>query len=244
MARIFPNEAAQAVVSDLVRKAKQSVYDASPDLYKNKVDPFSALIDSMLQGIPLSNWIAQEKVRQSQKTLQNCIGDFHQSVIASFDGWENLGTGQIIDIKNKKLKIVAEIKNKYNTTKGNHKVQIYRDIEKKLSDKDYKDFTGYYVEIIPSGRGVKTLYDKPFVPSDNTKGGQRAVARDDIRLIDGRSFYKIVTGVDDALSQLYKGLPEMIRTALNDSSIKPENEDLFLELAEFKFEVQQGGYFG
>jgi hypothetical protein len=119
LARIFPNEAAQAVVSDLVRKAKQSVYDASPDLYKNKVDPFSALIDSMLQGIPLSNWIAQEKVRQSQKTLQNCIGDFHQSVIASFDGWEDLGTGQIIDIRNKKQKVVAEIKNKYNTTKGN-----------------------------------------------------------------------------------------------------------------------------
>ena len=113
MVRIFPNEAAQAVVGDLVRKAKQSVYDASPDLYKNKVDPFSALIDSMLQGIPLSNWIAQEKVRQSQKTLQNCIGDFHQSVIASFDGWEDLGTGQIIDIKNKKQKVVAEIKNKY-----------------------------------------------------------------------------------------------------------------------------------
>jgi hypothetical protein len=235
LARIFPNEAAQAVVSDLVRKAKQSVYDASPDLYKNKVDPFSALIDSMLQGIPLSNWIAQEKVRQSQKTLQNCIGDFHQSVIASFDGWEDLGTGQIIDIRNKKQKVVAEIKNKYNTTKGNHKIQVYRDIKETLDREDHKGFIGYYVEIIPSGRGAKTLYDKPFVPSDNTNGGQRADARDDIRLIDGRSFYKIVTGVDDALSQLYKGLPEMIRTALNDSSITPENEDLFLEIFQKAF---------
>jgi hypothetical protein len=47
----------------------------------------------MLQGIPLSSWVRQEKVRQSQKTLQNCIGNFHQSIIASFDGWEDLGTG-------------------------------------------------------------------------------------------------------------------------------------------------------
>jgi hypothetical protein len=118
---------------------------------------------------------------------------------------------------------------------SNHKIQVYRDIKETLDREDHKGFIGYYVEIIPSGRGAKTLYDKPFVPSDNTNGGQRADARDDIRLIDGRSFYKIVTGVDDALSQLYKGLPEMIRTALNDSSITPENEDLFLEIFQKAF---------
>ncbi len=235
MTLIFPNNAAQAVVTSLVHKARQSVYEAETDLYKNNVDPFSALIDSMLQGIPLSNWVMQEKVRQSQKTLQNCIGNFHQSVIASFDGWEDLGTGKIIDIRNKDRNIVAEIKNKYNTTKGNHKIQIYRDIKATLYQPDHNGFIGYYVEIIPSGRGAKTLYNKPFVPSDNTKNGERVIARDDIRVIDGRSFYKIVTGAEDALSQLYKALPEMIRKALNDSSIKPENETLFSELFEKAF---------
>jgi hypothetical protein len=235
MALIFPNNSAQAVVTNLVHKAKQSVYEVDTDLYRNKVDPFSALIDSMLQGVPLSSWVKQEKVRQSQKTLQNCIGNFHQSVIASFDGWEDLGTGKIIDIRNKDRNIVAEIKNKYNTTKGNHKIQIYRDIKATLDQPDHKGFIGYYVEIIPSGRGTKTLYDKPFVPSDNTKSGERVIARNDIRLIDGRSFYKIVTGVDDALAQLYKALPDMIRIALNGSSIKPENEGLFLELFEKAF---------
>jgi hypothetical protein len=39
----------------------------------------------------------------------------------------------------------------------------------------------------------------------------------------------------DALYQLYKGLPEMIRRALNDGSIKPENEDLFSVLFEKVF---------
>ena len=93
MTLIFPNAAAQAIVTSLVHKVKQSAHAADTDFYKNKVDPFSALIDSMLQGIPLSSWVRQEKVRQSQKTLQNCIGNFHQSIIASFDGWEDLGTG-------------------------------------------------------------------------------------------------------------------------------------------------------
>ncbi len=60
MTVVFPNQAAQAVVTSLVHKAKQSVYEAKTNLYKNKVDPFSALIDSMLQGIPLSNWLTQE----------------------------------------------------------------------------------------------------------------------------------------------------------------------------------------
>jgi hypothetical protein len=235
MTKVFPNEAAQAVVSDLVHKAKLSVYEADTDLYKNKVDPFSALIDSMLQGIPLSNWMTQEKVRQSQKTLQNCIGNFHQSVVATFGGWENLGTGNIVDIRNKKRKIVAEVKNKFNTTKGNHKIQIYRDIETILKQEDHQGFVGYYVEIIPSGRGAKTLHDKPFVPSDNTKKGQRAASRDDIRLIDGRSFYKIVAGVDDALAQLYSSLPEMIRIALGNNNMNPEKEELFLQLFEKAF---------
>jgi hypothetical protein len=235
MISIFPNDAAQAVVSELVHKARQSVYEADTDLYKNKVDPFSALIDSMLQEIPLSSWVKQEKVRQSQKTLQNCIGNFHQSVIASFSGWEDLGTGNIVDIRNKKRKIVAEVKNKFNTTKGNHKIQIYRDIEAILRQPKHKGFVGYYVEIIPSGRGVKTIYDKPFVPSDNTNKGQRAITREDIRVIDGRSFYKIVTGEENALAQLYNSLPKMIRMALGNKKLKPEQEALFLQLFEKAF---------
>lgn len=235
MAKIFPSDSSQNIVNELIRKAKGSASDDRFNLYKNKIDPFSALIDSMLQGISLTDWLNQEKVRQSQKTLQNLIGDFHQSVIASLDGWENLGSGGIIDIRNEKLKIAAEIKNKYNTTKGSHKIQIYRDIETILKNPAYEGFTGYYVEIIPSGKGTKVLYDKRFVPSDNRKSTQPPVPRDDIRIIDGKSFYKIATGEEDALEQLYKSLPNMIRKALGDRGTTPEKEDLFIKLFEKAF---------
>jgi hypothetical protein len=36
MTVVFPNQAAQAVVTSLVHKAKQSVYEAKTNLYKNK----------------------------------------------------------------------------------------------------------------------------------------------------------------------------------------------------------------
>lgn len=234
MASVFPNDAAQAVVNELVQKTNQAVYKAANDIHKNKVDPFSALIDSMLQGIPLSSWVTQEKVRQNQKTLQNYIGLFHQSIIASFDGWEDLGTGKIIDIRNKQRTIVAEIKNKFNTTKGNHKIEIYREIKEVLEQPEHIGFIGYYVEIIPSGRGKATIYNKQFTPPDNLKG-QRADPRDDIRVIDGRSFYEIVTGDKNALAQLYHSLPTMIRNALGHTALQPEQEELFMQLFEKAF---------
>lgn len=39
-----------------------------------------------------------ETTRQAQKTLQNHIGDFHQNILGSVDGWINLKVGSIIDL--------------------------------------------------------------------------------------------------------------------------------------------------
>jgi hypothetical protein len=227
MSNIFPNEKCQKVIDNLVEKFSNSINDQETKFYKNKIDPFSAVIDSMICGISLSEWVSYEKMRQRQKTLQNSIGEFHQSIISTFDGWEDLRRGSIVDIKNSELKIVAEIKNKFNTTKGNHKIQIYKDLEKILAEDEYKGFTGYYVEIIPSQTGSKIIYNKPFVPPNNHTGS-KVKERDDIKIIDGKSFYKIVTGHEDGLEQLYKTLPEMLRKALS-INLAPENEDLFLQ---------------
>jgi len=49
------------------------------------------------------------------------------------------------------MKIIAEIKNKYNTTKGADKKTLYDNLELALLNK-YKGYTGYYVEIIPKGK--------------------------------------------------------------------------------------------
>ena len=43
--------------------------------------------------------------------------------------------------------IIADIKNKFNTTKGNHKVNIYDDLDKILNSPEFKEYAGYYIEL-------------------------------------------------------------------------------------------------
>lgn len=131
------------ICQEIVDTGISAIKNSEATFHDNIVDPFSAIFDSAISGISLSEWIEREKARQMQKTLQNCIGSFHQKVLGSICGWEDLGTGGIVDIKNEKSKIIAEVKNKWNTTKGNHKVRIYDDINNLLKQPMHRGFTGY-----------------------------------------------------------------------------------------------------
>jgi hypothetical protein len=200
------NENLLAKVKIVIDKANTANAKAEEKLYSNTIDPFSALFDASLQGIDLASWLKQEKSRQVQKTLQNAIGNFHQAIIGCVNGWQDLETGGVVDLKNSRRKIIAEIKNKHNTTKGNHKKEIYNDIKALLDTDDYRGFTGYYVEIIPKN---KKRYNKPFTPPDNVTH-TNLPANEHIRQIDGYSFYDLATGVPNALRKLFFALPDVI----------------------------------
>lgn len=176
------------------------------DVHKNTIDPFAAVFDAMLQHITLEAWLTQEHARQRQKTLQNKIGDFHQRLIGKLADCQSLGTGHIIDIHCAAKRFVAEVKNKYNTTKGNHKKQIYDDLAAALASPQYQNHVGYYVEIIPK---TGQRYDEVFTPPDNLSS-QRRPSNENIRRIDGYSFYTLVTDIPDALQQVYEALPRVI----------------------------------
>jgi len=197
----------------VARIAKET---SEKNLSTNVIDPFSALFDVSCQRISFAEWMKQEKARQMQKTLQNAIGVFHQAIIGSMYGWTNLNTGEVADVVNIEKKIIAEIKNKYNTTKGNHKIKIYEDLKSLVGSK-YKGYISYYVEIIPQG---KKVYNMTFAPSDNKKH-KRKVAHRNIRVIDGKSFYALATGYPDALKNLYLTLPKVIA----DIQGKPSRRD-------------------
>jgi len=210
-------------VLHIVATDKESAVNA---LYKNKIDPFSAIFDASHQRISLARWIEQEKSRQLQKTLQNTIGEFHQDILGAIPGWENLGRGHVLDVRNPQKKVIAEVKNKFNTTKGNHKKQIYDDIKKELARPENKDFVGYYVEVIPA---TQTPYNKPFTPSDNLTQKRRPT-NERIRVIDGKSFYKLATGNDNALEELYNALPRAISMIFGINADKILDDKLFPEL--------------
>lgn len=189
-----------------------SIVDNKQDIYRNTLDPFSALIDCMIRNCTPTNWKAQEEGRQTQKTLQNKVGNLHEYVIDCFEDWQNLETGRVIDIVNTKLKVIAEIKNKHNTTKGNHKKDIYDDLASEL-EKNYAGNTTYYVEILPKNRG---RYNHPFTPPDNTKNGERRPLRKDLKIIDGSSFYDFVSGEINFIRKLYEILlPESLKKAID-----------------------------
>lgn len=190
-----------------IRKTVIRLYQAQNqelDLYRNTLDCFSASLDALVQEITMEQWLAQEKDRQVQKTKQNAIGTLHEDIMSSIPGVENLPVGNLIDIVCHDKKIVAEIKNKHNTTKGNHKVQIYRDLSKALEG--LEDYTAYYVEILPKGAKA---YNVPFTPSDN-QTNSRLAERPDIRVIDGKSFYTLLTGNANALVEVYMNLPQIV----------------------------------
>lgn len=213
-------------VREVVEPARSAANEKEETLFDNIIDPFSAVFDSIINKISLTQWLEFEKSRQAQKTLQNNIGNFHQSLIGNIDGWENLGTGQIVDLRNNNKKIIAEVKNKYNTTKGNHKIAIYDDLEAKLRQCN-GTYTAYYVEII---RKTQTGYCKPFRPSDN-KTHQRRDENSQIKVIDGESFYELATGSKTALVDLYKVLPAVICDIANVNIKMDETYALLFEKA-------------
>jgi len=217
------DEALFAAVKEILDAAQLEELHHNESIFRNSVDPFSALFDAALQGITLEKWLEQEKVRQIQKSLQNGIGYFHQTVLGSCYGWEFLE--DVIDIRNNKMKIIAEVKNKFNTTKGNHKMTIYDDLRTKL-DGQYKGYKAYCVEVIPKN---KKTYNVEFTPPDNRTKARRP-ADPNIRVIDGKTFYDLATGEKDALRKLYEILPSVISEILGIPLNNITDDKLFPEL--------------
>lgn len=214
---------------DIIKNLQASITTKEKTLYNNVIDPFSAIFDASFHEISLTEWIKTEKIRQIQKTFQNEIGTFHQKLLGSIKGWEDLKTGGVVDIVNKDKRIIAEIKNKFNTTKGNHKIAIYDDFDNLLKGK-YKGYTAYYVAIL-----TKKRIHKPFTPSDN-KTSERRLENSSIIEIDGKSFYEIVTGDKDAIYKIYRTIPIILSDILKSDHSKILSDPLFEELFKQAFQ--------
>ena len=198
------NDRMSYLIKELIHNSMKKNFEIENNMKKNVMDPFSAMFECLIFGLGYDEWVRKEKTRQVQKTMQNMIGEFHQKVLGSIPGWVDLGTGNVIDLENKERKIIAEIKNKHNTTKGDQKKNIYENFEKLLSVK-YKGYTAFYVEIIPNKHEG---YDEPFTPSDNTVSLKKH-ENPRIRKISGQKFYELVTGNPLALRNLYETIPKL-----------------------------------
>ena len=212
----------------ILSAAKGAKQEAELDFEKNVIDPFAMIFEMYGFGISdFSDWKAQELGRKAQKSLANKFGTFHQGILGSIHGWEDLGTGSTVDLVNYEKKIIAEVKNKYNTTKGDYKSALYETLEGLITPKasKYHGFTAYYVEVIPKPkRGQPQNYDEEFTPSDNKKGASKP-ANPKIRVIDGQSFYKLATGESSALLDLFESLPKVLDSMCGDSPAMVRDTD-------------------
>ena len=221
-------------VKEAIRQDIVNAYhdrNGNPDLYSNTLDIFGAVIDSKLLRINLEKWREIEIPRQTQKTVQNTFGRLHQTIIGTVPGWEDVGKNGIVDVINCDRKIIAEIKNKHNTVTGGLRKTNYETLKKSIETR-YKGFTSYFVEILPKNRKV---YNVPFTPSDNTlkldsphQSSQKPI-NDYIRMIDGKSFYHLVTGKEDAVRQLFKILPIIVDEILCEEAIIDANAKFDLD---------------
>ncbi len=196
-------------VNSLLSNAKKAQKSAEVKFGKNVIDPFAAIFEMSGFDIDYDSWRESETTRQAQKTLQNHVGNFHQRILGSSKGWKNMKVGSVIDILSEENKILAEVKNKFNTISGGKLSDLYYSLDNLVSPKSsiYKGFTAYYVAIIPQ---YGKRYNRLFIPSNKEKG-EKCPQNEHIREIDGASFYSLVTGSDTALEDLFDILPAVIK---------------------------------
>jgi hypothetical protein len=215
--------------SKLLDKAKEAKAEASANFSKNVVDPFSAIFEMSGFDMDYDVWVKTEEARQAQKTLQNFIGEFHQNILGACAGWKDLQKGNIVDLVNVEKKVIAEVKNKFNTISGGKLADLYWSLESAVMNKTsiYKGYTAYYVTIIPK---KATRSNKEFTPSDKEKG-HKCPPNQAIRQIDGASFYSLVTGSESALEDLFDALISVTNEIIGDPKVNVEKLRKLFSLA-------------
>lgn len=196
-------------VEYLLKKAISKRESAEKNFNSNVIDPFGAIFEA--PGFSShEEWRNSELARQCQKTIQNHVGSFHQKILGHVDGWQDMGIGGIVDLLNEDRKIIAEVKNKYSTVTGGDLADKYKGLDELISPKysKFKGYCAYFVNIIPR-RPVRS--DFPFTPS-NKGSGTLCLSNENIRIIDGASFYHLVTGRVNALQELHAALPYALET--------------------------------
>ena len=202
---------------NLLLAAQQARVKKQKEFHKNVIDPFQAIFE--MAGYPMNSvdWKKAELARQVGKAVQNKIGEFHQNILGSVTNWDNLTTGQIVDLRSTTNQIIAEVKNKHNTVTGSKKVDVYDQLANLVMPNAsiYNGYTAYFVNIIPK---KSTRYNRPFTPPDNTTKTNRP-SNNLVKEIDGASFYHIVTGQQTALRDLYLALPNVIHSILGRTQL-------------------------
>lgn len=164
---------------------------------RNTVDEFKAIFDIATTEISFEDWSKNELNRQNDKSLNNKIGEFHQMLLGSVDGWSDLGVGHPlgVDLKNDEETIFIELKNKYNTMNSSSSAKTFEKLGNVI--KEYPNATAYLGIVI----------DKNYNSSDVIWRLSNYPKNRQIRRISGDLLYEMITGEPKALRDTFKAIP-------------------------------------
>lgn len=182
-------------------KAYEKGYSAKTlkDLNKNVFDPFKFQFDTILLNAgDNKKTLKNEICRQSDKSISNAVGLFHQQLIGAIDGFCET-PDMPCDVKKCDDTIFVEVKNKHNTMNIRSAAGVYEELEGIA--KGRQGAMCYLVEII----GKKSV-DEVWKLTVNKK----TMLHPKIHKISVDKFYALATGCPDAFKQLCGILPKVI----------------------------------
>ncbi len=177
--------------NNLLLSSSNAVKKARQRRKVNVVDPFASLLMASTFKLTDPNQLnIFQDAESGMRAIGNSIGQFHQSILGSVDGWDNHDAGY--DLECQSAKIIAEVKNKHNTMNATNRSKVEDDLITAIRQKK-ELWKAYLVFVIPKRPVRKTV---PI--------------RNNLYQIDGASFYHLATGKEDALHDLFDTLCEFL----------------------------------
>lgn len=187
-------------------------YNQNKDPRRNGIDPVKTVFDMYNNDISFDSWIKSETVRQVDKTVNNKIGEFHQKLLGSVNGWDDLQTGDVADLANDSKTIFIELKNRWNTVKGSDMIHVWDKMKDIVTNK-YPGSTAYWGFINEkNGTSGEDIW---------VHGGNK---NPNVRKVWGKNVYELVTGKADALEKMWTILPKVLDTVLKKTTVLDEQD--------------------
>ena len=196
-------------------KAKANV--SKKKFYKNKIDTIKLTFDAKFNELDEQTLIKTEINRQIDKSINNSIGTFHEQILGGIAGYE-LGNLSGFDIKATDNSLFADIKNKHNTMNSSSAESLFQKLAKYADT--YKHAKCYWVQIL-----AKNSFNEKWFGDINGK----EYSHSRVYKISGDQFYKLLSGREHALFELYQVLPKAISDYLKTVKSKEQNVNSALE---------------
>ncbi|MDN3491980.1 Eco47II family restriction endonuclease [Winogradskyella bathintestinalis] len=196
-------------------KAKANV--SKKKFYSNKIDTIKLTFDASFNELDEVTLIKTEINRQIDKSINNSIGTFHEQILGGIKGYK-VGNFSGFDIKATDNTLFADIKNKHNTMNSSSAESLFQKLANYADT--YKKAECYWVQIL-----AKNSFNEKWFGEINGK----EYSHSRVNKISGDQFYKLLSGRDNALFELYNILPKAISDYLKNFKTEKSQNNSALE---------------